>query len=375
MSRSQILPSGLAGGIGMIRNWTFTLFYCISELWGDVGLSLLFWGFANEITHVDSAPILYPLFGIGANLAQMLGGVLLRLYSSIEFAESFKALTIQMLVCMGVVVVLHQWIAYDARSKNAADIPVPVNGTQHVNGRNPTSSRKLDSGRVMHVSWREVKGTNQRPQESKKSFRQSLQTLSESPQIRCLAVMTVAQSLSLALMEFLWKFHLRLAYPTPEAFTGFLGDVSTASGAVTGITMLASPLLFRKLQWREVANITPNVLTWGGIVFFGACLAYHLSVKLHAASVTQWTIAPIVVGGAILFVLSRGAKFSLFKPAEEMVYLSLDEESRTKGKAAVDVVGAQVGKSGGSIMQQVRPPSGWPSWVLFSHPSAFRCFS
>ena len=107
-------------------------------------------------------------------------------------------------------------------------------------------------------------------------------------------------------------------------------------------------------------------------------------------------------------VFARGAKFSLFKPAEEMVYIGLDDESRTKvgggggaparfagphsrprpaarslavvpgppacapllgastspdvcaldlllsaqGKAAIDVVGAQSGKSIGSMLQQ-----------------------
>lgn len=58
------------------------------------------------------------------------------------------------------------------------------------------------------------------------------------------------------------------------------------------------------------------------------------------------------VAGAALYVLTRSAKFSLFKPAEEMVYLSLDARARLNGKAAVDVLGAQFGKSSGSMLQQ-----------------------
>ena len=54
-----------------------------------------------------------------------------------------------------------------------------------------------------------------------------------------------------------------------------------------------------------------------------------------------------------LQVFAKGAKFSMFKPAEEMVYIGLDEQSRTKGKAAIDVAGAQTGKSMGSMLQQV----------------------
>jgi hypothetical protein len=50
----------------------------------------------------------------------------------------------------------------------------------------------------------------------------------------------------------------------------------------------------------------------------------------------------LVIFGALLYVFGRGAKFSLFKPAEEMVYITLDEDGRTRGKAAIDVVGAQV---------------------------------
>jgi AAA family ATP:ADP antiporter len=64
------------------------------------------------------------------------------------------------------------------------------------------------------------------------------------------------------------------------------------------------------------------------------------------------TLQGLVMSGALLYVFGKGAKFSLFKPAEEMVYITLDEDGRTRGKAAIDVVGSQTGKSGGSLLQQ-----------------------
>lgn len=66
--------TGFAGLVGMVRNWMFTSFYCSAELWGDVVLSLLFWGLANEMTTMQEAPTLYPLFGIGANVSSSCEG-------------------------------------------------------------------------------------------------------------------------------------------------------------------------------------------------------------------------------------------------------------------------------------------------------------
>lgn len=60
----------------------------------------------------------------------------------------------------------------------------------------------------------------------------------------------------------------------------------------------------------------------------------------------------MVAIGAALYVLEKAARFSFFKPAEEMVYISLSENERTRGKAAVDIIGGQVGKAGGSALLQ-----------------------
>ena len=44
----------------------------------------------------------------------------------------------------------------------------------------------------------------------------------------------------------------------------------------------------------------------------------------------------------VVQVVARSAKFSLFDPAKEMVYIEMSKEEKQQGKAAVDLVGSQV---------------------------------
>ena len=65
--------------------------------------------------------------------------------------------------------------------------------------------------------------------------------------------------------------------------------------------------------------------------------------------------SPVVL--AVLFgqaqnIMSKSTKYSLFDPTKEMAYVPLDQESKVKGKAAIDVVGARLGKSGGALINQ-----------------------
>jgi hypothetical protein len=53
-------------------------------------------------------------------------------------------------------------------------------------------------------------------------------------------------------------------------------------------------------------------------------------------------------------VFGRAAKYSLFDPSKEMVFITMGKEEKEAGKAAVDVLGNQLAKSGGSWLMQVR---------------------
>ena len=81
---SKIAPAIFLPIIAIFRNWTFALFYLMAELWGSVVLSLLCWGFANEINTVDEAKSYYPLFGLVANVALIFSGQYVRLVSMIR---------------------------------------------------------------------------------------------------------------------------------------------------------------------------------------------------------------------------------------------------------------------------------------------------
>ena len=322
------LPHGFSGLIATFRNWTYSLFYIFAELWGSFILSLLFWGFANDITKVTEAKRFYALFGLGANLALMVAGPAAKFITKLQQESEILGDPWQtpLNYLMGVSIVsgicimlIYRWI-----NKNVL-----------------TDSRFCEPSE-------QVRAKKEKP---KMSLKESFLFLANSRYILCIAILVLAYNVSINLLEVTWKSQLKLLYPNKSEYLNFMGTYSTILGATTILMMLfISSNVLRKFGWAVTAYITPVVLLITGIGFFTFIIFKEpLSPMLISLGTSPLLIA--VIFGTIQNIMSKAAKYSLFDPTKEMAYIPLDQESKVKGKAAIDTVGARIGKAGGSGIQ------------------------
>ena len=99
------------------------------------------------------------------------------------------------------------------------------------------------------------------------------------------------------------------------------------------------------LGWGVAATAPPAIMLVTGSIFYLSFLAFSSGASLAVAKIG-------VIAGNVTQVATRAAKFSLFDPAKEMVYIEMSKEEKGKGKAAVDLVGSQIGKTGASWVSQ-----------------------
>jgi AAA family ATP:ADP antiporter len=325
----SMLPEGLKGLVAIFRNWTYAVFYVLAELWGSVMLSLLFWGFANEITRVSEAKRFYALFGIGANLALMVSGPAIVYVSDIRrklpldvdaWGVSINYLMTMVVIAGLLIMALYWWM-----NKNVLSDP-----------------RFYDPA--------EVKGPKK--SKPKMSITESFMYLAKSKYIGCLAILVIAYGICINLVEVTWKNELKLQYPNANDYSTFMGYFSFSTGVVTVLMMLfVGGNVIRRFGWGVAAQITPVVLLITGIGFFTFVLFRDDLSGLFVGLGTSPLMLAVLFGAA-QNIMSKSSKYSLFDPTKEMAYIPLDQESKVKGKAAVDVVGARLGKSGGSVVQQ-----------------------
>lgn len=322
------LPKGFGGLVAIYRNWTYSIFYVLAELWGSVMLSLTFWGFANQITRVNEAKRFYTLFGLGGNTAPLFSGIIIVHVSDIrtKLPAGVDAWGVTLNLLMAAVVVAG----------------ILVMGCYYWMNRSVLTDPKFFDSQEVKKSAPKLK----------MSIKESFLFLSKSKYIACLAIIVLAYGICINLVEVTWKSQVKIQYPDANDYSTFMGYFSSFTGCTSFFMVLfVGGNVIRRMGWGVAALITPIVLLLTGTAFFSFVLFRdNFSPSIQLFGCTPLMLA--VLFGAAQNIMSKSTKYSLFDPTKEMAYIPLDEESKVKGKAAIDVVAARLGKSGGSFIQQ-----------------------
>lgn len=328
----SILPVGFKGLIAMFRHWSYTGYYVISELWSTIVMTVLFWGFANEVTRVTEARRFYCVFGIAANFAAIAAGVSSNYISELGFNpnlpfgneawEQTMMLLVLMIIVSGVLTMgLFYWM-----------------------NRHVLTDPSFDE---FHQTKRTFKN-----KKKKLSLRESFRYLSQSKYIGCIAILVIAYNLMINLVEVVWNDRLSELYPLPADYNAYINHLTSWMGILSTISALFMAQFIARFGWTKTALVTPIMMLATSIGFF---LFLFFQDNLADAMMTLTGTLPLTVAvffGSAQNCMSKAAKYSFFDTTKEMAFIPLDHESKLKGKAAIDGVGSRLGKSGGSLVHQ-----------------------
>jgi AAA family ATP:ADP antiporter len=309
----------------IVGSWCFTLFYVISEMWGAIVLSVLFWQLANEFSTLEESKRHYSFLGFIGNFGLVLSGSAIIFFANLAkkaqisdpLCDPFlRNIRYQMLSVALCCVLLMLTYAYFTK-KNTSPF----------------------DNKFKHKS-----------EKVRLNFWESIKCVCMSKYLLMITVMIVSYSISMSLLEFIWKGQVKLYYPDTNDFHSLMGKLSLLTGGITLVAMIIGSYILRIFSWRTAALITPFFLLFFSSLFFWAIIYennYGMSANICGVNILFFA----VVLGLIREAVTKGVKYSLFDATKQMAYIPLSPETKNKGQAVIEIVGGRIGKIGGSGLQ------------------------
>lgn len=315
---------GLKGLIAVIRHLNLSIFYVMSEMWSVVVLSMLFWGFANEVTKVDEAKRFYAIFALGSNASGIFSGILANKLNKIPYTSfiPFKAEDQWMFYQLSLILILGATII---------GIFYWLNRT------------------VFHLE--NVQSLKIPKKDNKLSLKECFQYLWSSKYLRCMVIVIISYNVVYNLADNMWTFKASQIYQNPKDFNFYMNQIVVATGIVSVFfAFIVSGNSIRYYGWTFTALITPVIWLLTSIGFFsGLIFDGTIFMDIVSTYIANPANFFLLLGG-IQMCFGRACKYTVFDETKEIAFIPLSKSEKRKGKAIVDGLASRFGKSGGALI-------------------------
>ncbi len=297
--------------VTVYKNWMHAFFYILAELWLQTAIFILFWEFVNRVCTLELSKRSYSIFIASGSFFNVVTGFCI--YNFMKFFQGsynskIKILTIYMNLCIVLLIITYY----------------------SLNKRRGATSLFTDR--------------------TKLPFIKGLKYIFSSKYLLSIALIVTSLGLASNLLSITWKANLKSLYSIKEDYTNFMIKVNSLEHFIGFIFLIfISGITLRSKGWKVSASITPIAILITGSIFFLASkfrvyiepLGYYLGIS---------SLKFIVYLGALQVLITKVFRYAFYDMTKEMAYIPLDQESKMKGKAAIDTVCSRLGKSGSSYM-------------------------
>ncbi|PCI75496.1 hypothetical protein COB21_05620, partial [Candidatus Aerophobetes bacterium] len=163
--------------VAVYRHWFHSLFFVTAELWGQVVIFILYWGFANHITQMKEAKRTYTLFIAAGDVATIVAGPLTLFYVN-KYLHIDYLLTFQSLMCYVI------------------GCGILMMGTYYWMSRYVLTDKRYFDPSVMKMNVNA---------KTKLSLKDSLKHIMASKYLLSIAVLVISIALTINIIEVTWK--------------------------------------------------------------------------------------------------------------------------------------------------------------------------